>query len=307
MKIGLIGMGYWGKILINTLKEKVKSIDAELVTCDLVNPSADTKLYTDLKHCNKVFIATPVNNHSKLCRFFLSKGIDVFCEKPLVLSSMEAEDLYILAEKNNCYLFVDWIFLFNNQVNLIRKFIKDQSFGRLKSITMNRLNLGPVRTDVSAKYDLASHDISIVLFLLNRGTEKGLCRCRIEPLVSRVHWIGYKRNNSSKINDSCYGLIQIDNVTVQINASWHYGKKDRLCIFEFEDGFLMWDDHKKALTFNEQNYFEQGTSPLYNSIDAFMNFTHFKWKYVKKSRFFDNNKKLTINVLKVLEVENTFY
>ena len=88
MKLGIIGLGYWGKILHKTLSK----IDAEIITCDPLNKEADFSRYEDLDGCDKVFIATPVSSHSEVCRYFISKGIDIFCEKPLVMSSMEAID-----------------------------------------------------------------------------------------------------------------------------------------------------------------------------------------------------------------------
>ena len=67
---------------------------------------------------------------------------------------------------------------------------------------MNRQNLGPVRNDVTAKYDLASHDVSVALHLLNETPQK-------------TNWIGYKRNKDSQTNDSCHGLMQFPDITVQ--------------------------------------------------------------------------------------------
>ena len=277
MKLGIIGLGYWGKILYKTLAK----IDAEIVTCDPINKEADFSRYEDLDKCDKVFIATPVSSHSEVCRYFISKGIDIFCEKPLVMSSMEAIDLYNLARINSCNLFVDWVFTYNNQVNLIKQLIHSDiaTYGSLKSVSMNRQNFGPVRDDVTAKYDLASHDISIVIHLLNKTPD-------------RINWIGYKRNKYSNTNDSCHGLMQFKDVTVQVNASWHYGKKDRLCIFEFEKGFLIWEDDKSRLEFNGINLFEEGLSPLENSVNSFLNG--------------ENNMELTLKTLQVLEHENSF-
>tara|TARA_B100000214_G_scaffold375024_1_gene359671 strand:- start:6529 stop:7404 length:876 start_codon:yes stop_codon:yes gene_type:complete len=291
MKLGLVGTGYWGQILLSNLKEE----GFDIITYDLYDVKADTNKRSDLDSCDKVFIVTPVASHSENCRYFLSKGIDVFCEKPLVMSYMEAIDLYGLAEENECQLFVDWIFTYNNQVNIIKKLVgselslEDGSInfhGSLKSVSMNRLNLGPVRHDVSAKYDLASHDVSIILYMLGEMPKK-------------ANWIGYKRYHNSKTNDSCHGLLYFNNeargdTIVQINASWHYGKKDRLCIFEFEKGFLTWDDKENILEFNGKNLFEEGPSPLKNSIQAFL------------SGNTEGNMDLTLNTLQVLEHENSF-
>ena len=276
MKVGLIGLGYWGTILLKNLQ---KHFEFEICTCDTDNEKADFQDYKQLSNSSKIFITTPVKEHNEICRHFLSFGVNVFCEKPLVMSSIEATDLYKLTKNNNCLLFVDWIFTFNNQVNLIKSLVKKQTYGKLKSISMSRQNLGPVRSDVTAKYDLASHDVSIVLYIL-------------DELPFRTNWIGYKRNKDSITNDSCHGLMQFHDITVQINASWHYGKKDRLCIFEFEKGFLTWEDNSNKFFINKENLFQEGSPPLLNSINAFME-GH-------------DNQELTINTLKVLEHENSF-
>tara|TARA_R110000851_G_scaffold176537_2_gene323229 strand:- start:2678 stop:3511 length:834 start_codon:yes stop_codon:yes gene_type:complete len=277
MKLGVIGLGYWGKILHKTLTK----IDAEIITCDPASREADFSRYQDLETCDKVFVVTPVSSHSEVCRYFISRGIGIFCEKPLVMSYMEATDLYKLAKRNSSKLFVDWIFTYNNQVNLIKRLIHEDSatYGCLRSISMNRQNLGPARNDVTAKYDLASHDVSVALHLLNETPQK-------------TNWIGYKRNKDSQTNDSCHGLMQFPDTTVQINASWHYGKKDRLCIFEFEKGFLTWEDNKNKLDFNGVDLFEEGPSPLENSIKAFLSG--------------ETNEELTLTTLQVLEHENSF-
>ena len=77
MKIGIIGLGYWGKILLKTIK--TIPLDIDVITCDPVNKEADFSRYEDLDKCDKVFIVTPVSSHSEVCRYFISKGIDIFC------------------------------------------------------------------------------------------------------------------------------------------------------------------------------------------------------------------------------------
>jgi predicted dehydrogenase len=274
MKAGIIGLGYWGDIIYRNLK----NYDIEITTCDPFNQDADVKLHTDLHFCDKVFISTPCETHNELCRYFLELGKDVFCEKPFGASFLQAKDLYNLASKNHCNIFVDWIFSYSNQVNKLKTIINNLEYGRLKSVTMNRQNLGPVRNDISAKYDLASHDVSILLYLLN---------C----MPNKVNWIGYKRNPQSIVNDSCFGLLQFENLIAQINTSWHYGKKDRLCIFEFEKDFLVWDDYNQIFQCGSVNLFESGPSSLENSINAFLQN--------------ESNMDLTLQTLKVLEYENS--
>jgi predicted dehydrogenase len=247
-EIGIIGYGYWGKILHKTLNQNVKIYD----------PIISENRIQNLDNCKRIFIATPVRLHSYYCMQFLNKGMDVFCEKPLTDNVKQSKQLFDIANQNNAYLFVDWTFTYNQHIWYIKDFIENGSIGKLKSISMNRLNLGPIRADVSAKVDLAVHDLSIIYYLLN-------------PKNITIKWIDYKRNKSSLQCDSCIGLLETKDVFIQISCSWHYGQKDRMCIFEFENGFLTWNDLTKNIIVNGQNVNIIGKTPLQNSINAFLN------------------------------------
>ena len=101
MKASLIGVGYWGSFIYKTLKE-IGFTDIEL--CDPQVPGACNN-YKKMEDSHYIFIATPVKSHFELCKYFLSQGKRVFCEKPLVSSEEEAQQLYEIAEKNNTYLY----------------------------------------------------------------------------------------------------------------------------------------------------------------------------------------------------------
>ena len=253
INIALIGYGYWGSILNNSLKSIGYN---DILICDPA--SNDDKIIKDYKNinCKNVFVCVPAHLHYKICSHFLESGTNVFCEKPLATSFFEVCHLYKIAKKNNVKLFVDWIFTFNDHVNFIKKIYDSKQYGNLLSVTMNRLNMGPERKDVNAKYDLSSHDISIMLHVLDR-----------EP--SKTFWVNYKRNKNSIKNDSAIGLLDFDGTLVQINSSWYYGKKDRDCIFEFENGFLYWDDINKTIEINNQALEVEHNPPLINSIKSF--------------------------------------
>ena len=206
-----------------------------------------------------MFVATPTHTHHDICYNLLAKRVNVFCEKPLTADPGRSDKLFVLADMSDAYLFVDWVFLFNDHVKYLKHIIDNKKLGNLKSINMNRLNMGPIRHDVNAREDLSSHDISI-LHYLNGG-----------EMADRAEWINYKRNSHSDTHDSCIGLLWFGNTFVQINTSWHYGKKDRECIFEFEHGFVVWDDVKQTITINGDQVDVKYSSPLQNSINAFLN------------------------------------
>ena len=290
MKVGIIGYGYWGKIL-----------HSELVNCGLKNfviydeggmPSPEfhggtvTTSVKDLKEVDVdyVFIATPPDTHFKLCGHFLSKGTDVFCEKPLAMSVKECKTLYNLASKYQARLFVDWTFTFNKEVKKIKEIIQDFSLGKLKSISLRRLNYGPERSDVNARWDLASHDVSILTYLL-------------EEFPQTIHWIDYRKDKASLRSDSAVGVLNYNGVMAHVEASWKYPLKDRFSVFEFEKGFLTWDDTRGEVKLGETGEIlssKEGCSPLQNSIVSFFD----------KDYDIDANSSITADVTRILIANN---
>lgn len=225
------------------------------------------KDYKKLKNIDKVFVLTPASTHYDICEHFLRKGVDVFCEKPLCLEVSETQKLYNIARKNNSKLFVDWIFTFNEQLQFIKNCISSGQFGDLYSVTLNRLNFGPARSDVNARIDLASHDLSILFWLFEDSELKS------------ANWLDYKNNNDSETDDSTIGVLKFSNFAAIINASWHYPTKNRDCVFAFEKGILEWDDTTKNIAFNgEPMSVPPGRSPLEASILTFFNLDEEKMK-----------------------------
>ena len=86
MKIGIIGIGYWGKIILRNLESMGKD---NIVVCDISfsdkNKYQNYQAFKDYKQldCELVFITTPTSTHYEICKYFLEKKVKVFCEKPL--------------------------------------------------------------------------------------------------------------------------------------------------------------------------------------------------------------------------------
>jgi len=271
MKVGIVGYGYWGKIIYANLKNFVD--DESIFIYDSI--SAIGRL-EDIYQCDKVFVITPTITHFDIVKDLLSRGIDVFCEKPLTTHTKECELLYDIAQTNKSQLFVDWIFTFNDAVNYIKDEYENGSYGGIRSVRMNRLNSGPERKDVSAKWDLTSHDVSILCHLFGK-------------IPNNVLWNLYKRSDSSFVSDTCVGILMYDNFDAILHSSWEYGKKDRVCIFEFDAGFVKWDDASSEIKFNGDLVdYPRTKNPLENSIEAFL-YKDF------------NQKNLTLDIVRILE------
>ena len=250
--VGLIGYGYWGKILRPNIE---RVLDTKVIVHD---PQCGLDNLSGIRECNYVFVATPAKTHREIIDEHLSSGKQVFCEKPLTLSKTGAHALYEIARSNGAKLFVDWIFTFNDAVNYIKEQYETGEFGDIRSVSMNRLNSGPERKDVSAKWDLASHDVSILQYIFNQY-----------PMS--VRWMEKKRNTKSYQNDTCLGYLDYGFFDATLNASWAYSEKDRRCVFEFDAGVLVWDDTSGIIKLDgvELDY-PHNSSPLENSIDTFV-------------------------------------
>ncbi len=176
--IAVIGCGQWGPNHVRNFTQlgetEVVGVadlsDARLAAVKSAFPNVETtKDYHDyLKRddVNAVVVATPTASHHAIVKDALEAGKDVLCEKPLALTAAECRELTELAEANGRILMCGHVFLFNAGVRVLREYIVNGELGRIHYIHSERTNLGPIRSDVNAVYDLASHDISICSYLL---------------------------------------------------------------------------------------------------------------------------------------------
>jgi predicted dehydrogenase len=178
LRIGVIGVGYWGPNLVRNL---VESPQFEVVSvCDrrpqALEPIARrypgiplTERYEEVLRdgsVDAVAIATPVSTHHALGMSALQAGKHVFVEKPLAVSSEEAIELTELAEAHGLVLMPGHTFLYSPPVNMIRDLIANGELGEVYFISMSRVNLGLHQSDVSVAWDLGPHDFSILQYWL---------------------------------------------------------------------------------------------------------------------------------------------
>jgi predicted dehydrogenase len=114
-----------------------------------------------------VVVATPAASHYALAKQVLEARKHVFVEKPLATSTRQADELVNLASAAGKTLMVGHTFLYNAAVRYAQKLLADESLGQLYYIYSQRLNLGQVRSDVNAWWNLAPHDVSILMYLMN--------------------------------------------------------------------------------------------------------------------------------------------
>jgi predicted dehydrogenase len=111
-------------------------------------------------------IATSVKSHYSLAKASLLAGKHTLIEKPMASSSEECEELIDIAVRKGLILMVGHTFLYSPVVRKIVDIIQDGDIGDIRYINSRRLNLGLFQKDINVAWDLAPHDISIILHIL---------------------------------------------------------------------------------------------------------------------------------------------
>jgi len=178
ISVGVVGCGYWGPNLIRNLKLLHK---CHLKTiCDaseerikhLKNLYPDVEGITDYCHLltdntlDAIVVATPVKHHYPIAKASLLAGKHTFIEKPMASTSAECEELIEIAERNGLILMVGHTFLYSSPVRKIVEIVQNGDIGEIRYINSRRLNLGLFQKDINVAWDLAPHDISIILHVL---------------------------------------------------------------------------------------------------------------------------------------------
>jgi predicted dehydrogenase len=178
VKVGIVGYGYWGTNLVrnffNTKDCQLKVVadgnPARLAALAKSYPSVSgvaeaSELIMD-PSIDAVVIATPVFSHFDLAKKALLEGKHVLLEKPMTATRAQAAELIDLAGKKGLTLMADHTFLYTGAVRKIRDLVDQDVLGGLRYFDSIRINLGLFQPDVNVLWDLAPHDISILLYLV---------------------------------------------------------------------------------------------------------------------------------------------
>jgi len=174
--IAVIGIGRWGVHLLRNFLahplfnvvaicdpnlERLTAVQQQFHLDKKVILATDYQTVYELPELQAVAIATPATTHYLLITAALKQGYHVLAEKPLTLDPRECRELCQLAEQQRLILMVDHTYLFHPAVERAQAVIQGGQLGDLRYGYSTRTNLGPVRQDVDALWDLAIHDIAI--------------------------------------------------------------------------------------------------------------------------------------------------
>ncbi len=242
----VIGAGHWGPNLLRNFDQRPKS-----QVLWVVDRSQDRRVQVQTRFPNvqvvddfeqalrddrvdAVVVATPTTTHYRIVKAALEARKHVLVEKPITANAAEAAELCELAARVDRVLMVGHVFVYNPAVRRVREYLREGALGRVYYISMVRTNLGPIRMDVNAAWDLASHDISIVNYWLDAG-----------PVTASAvggSWI------NPGIEDAVFATLRYPNeVLANLHVSWLNPRKAR-------DITLAGD--KRMLTFDDMNLTE---------------------------------------------------
>jgi len=177
INVSIIGLGYWGPNYLRIFNELPQSKVRYCCDLDTNNLNKIKKEYPNVKitqDYNKVaqdsftdaiVIATPLNTHYTITKCCLEHKKHMLVEKPFTSNYLEGKKLIKLAEKNSLVLMVGHVYKYNPGIKKLKELMESGKLGDVYYIREERIGLGPIRKYASALWDLATHDISIALYL----------------------------------------------------------------------------------------------------------------------------------------------
>jgi predicted dehydrogenase len=265
--VGVIGCGHWGPNHVRVFCELDRS---RVVACADIKRSRLDKIrqrfprvrtttdYRELladDEIDAIVIATPTRTHAALAREALEAGKHVLAEKPLCTTVEEGRELAACVERTGLVLMVGHVFLFNSGIVRLRESIVSGELGGIHYLDAVRTNLGPVRGDVNALYDLGTHDISIFNFLL------GEAPIEVSAYGSCI--------SQETIEDVCFATLKYSNGTLgHIHVSWLNPQKVRTLTVVGRGKMARWDDVDPTDTLR---LYDKGLDepPYYDSFGEF--------------------------------------
>ncbi len=237
----LIGYGYWGPNIARSIA-RLKNVNLSII-CDLDQSKLEeaeivfsrSKITSNISQVledpeiDAVIIATPANTHFDLASKALKAGKHILIEKPITTSTEQAIELKKLNEQTKKIIMAGHTFEYNPAVLKMKEIIKGDNFGKVYYIYSTRVNLGQIRGDVNALWNLAPHDISMSNYLLESTPQ--------EVMATGACFL------QEGIEDVVFAILKYpNNVLVEIHVSWLDPAKERKMTIVGAKKMLVFDD-----------------------------------------------------------------
>ena len=289
--IAIIGLGYWGTIVTNTVvsmnkfkKIYVYDIDNQKII-NIKKKFSSKIICTNLNkikddnQIKNIFLATPPKDNYKLLSTLIKKDKNILIEKPGLTNLSSYKKIKEEIKKSNSRLSFGYIYVYNEYIKYIKKIIDSNKLGKVRYINLQRQNFGPIRNKVSAVFDLATHDVSILYYILNK---KIILKNSINHDI-----LGKKNYDISFLN------LKSADIKIDINVSWLNPEKIRKMIII---------GSKKMLLFDEMNIKEP--IKIYNNYVAFPKIDKFTKYFFNQSKYIFKGKSKSIKLKKTKPLNN---
>ena len=283
INIAIIGLGYWGTIVTNALTsmslfKKIYINDTDLKKVSIIKKKFGSKVIksdlNQIKNNDKikhVFLATPPKENFAILKSLIKSKKNILIEKPGMTSLKLFDSIKKELKINRVKLSFGYIYIYNDYIRYLKKVIKSNKLGKIRYINLQRQNFGPIRNKVSAAFDLATHDISILYYLLNK---------KISLKSSVSHNILGKNNY-----DISFLNLKAGETNIDINVSWLNPEKIRKIIII---------GSRKMLLFDEMNINEP--IKIYNNYVSFPKIDKFSKNYFNQSKYIFKGKSKSIKI-----------
>jgi predicted dehydrogenase len=239
--IAIVGCGYWGVNYVRVLSElpdtrivavcderaeRLAEIQGRFQHVRTATNLADT---LEIDGVDAVIVATQAQTHFALTSACIAAGKHVLVEKPLTTTTEEAEALIELADAKGVVLMVGHTFLYNHAVEKVKEYFANDALGSVYYLYGRRTNLGPIRHDVNAVWDLASHDVAIFNHFL-------------EAVPEWVSAVGAKVLRNSREDVGFVSLGYPNGVLGHLHASWADPNKVREVVVVGSERRILFND-----------------------------------------------------------------
>ena len=264
-RLAVAGFGYWGPNLARNIAARA---DAELVAIADHSPVrraaaaeafASARVVEDVHDLLRdpgidgIVLATPADSHHDLGMAALDAGKHLLVEKPLAMTVAHGADLVAAAETRGLVLMAGHTFLYEAAVRRLAESVARGDLGDVTYLYAQRLNLGRIRSDVNAMWNLAPHDVAIIMHVLDRRavavTARGVAA--LQPGIEDVVFVD----------------IEFDNGTLaHVHVSWLDPHKVRKMVVLGTKRMAVYDDVSRDETLM---LFDKGFDAVPSSPDAF--------------------------------------
>lgn len=265
--VAVIGAGNWGKNLVRCFadlgvlsaiaepNQTIREQMAEQYSHIPIFESHQSVLESDIP---AVVIATPAETHRNIAMAAIEAGKDVFVEKPMTLSTKEAQELHLAAVNNQRVLMVGHLLLYQPAIHFIRSYLQQGKLGQIYSLHQSRLKLGRVRSHENVLWSFGVHDVALLLHL-------------VKDIPDKVSVVG-QCSLQQKIEDDIHLHMSFPGgVHAHLHTSWLWPDTVRKLTIVGAKGMLVYDELQQVVTLHQKwvdeglAHHDEGSEILFHS------------------------------------------